>query len=205
MTDLANALGLRLPIFLAPMAGDVARPELVAAVSEAGGLGQLGGGYLAPEALRASVRAIRQRTDRPFGVNLFVPQRTSIESQHVDAFRKVLAAYYAKLELAQPDPIPESEDHFEQQVAVVIEERVPVFSFTFGIPRDVQLEALRKSGAYLMGTATSPAEAMALQAAGVDAVVAQGWEAGGIAAPSCSRPTKACWGRWHWCRKSSMP
>lgn len=179
VTDLAAALGLRFPIFLAPMAGDAARPELVAAVSDAGGLGQLGGGYLAPEALRASIHAIRRHTDRPFGVNLFVPERPATDAQQVEVFRNLLARYYAELGLAPPVVVATPEAPFEQQLEVVIEERVPVFSFTFGIPPKVLLERLHDAGIFIMGTATSVAEALALQAAGVDAVVAQGWEAGG--------------------------
>lgn len=179
MTDLAVTLGLRLPVFLAPMAGDAARPELVAAVCDAGGLGQLGGGYLAPEALRAAIHAIRRLTPRPFGVNLFVPESSAAQPQRVDSFRQVLATYYAAFGLVPPEPPAVQEISFEQQVAVVIEERVPVFSFTFGIPSKALLKSLQGAGIFTMGTATSPAEAKALQAAGVDAVVAQGWEAGG--------------------------
>jgi nitronate monooxygenase len=132
-----SLLCTRYPIVQAPMAG-ASTPELVAAVSNAGGLGSLGAALLAPDDLRAAIREIRARTDAPFGVNLFVP--------------------------------PWSTD---DQLAVVLEERVPLFSFVFGT---MDAAPLREAGILVLGTATTPEEARALD---VDVVVAQGAEAGG--------------------------
>ena len=148
-TPAATKLGVRYPIVQAPMA-NVATPELVAAVSNAGGLGSLGAALLSPDELRAAIRAVRALTDRPFMVNLFA--------------------------WPEPDAAPDVHPAPEEQLAVVVRERVPVFSFTFGIP---DFAAVKLTGATIVGTATTVGEARALEAAGVDVVVAQGWEAGG--------------------------
>ena len=148
-TPAAAALGVRYPLLQAPMSG-VSTPELAAAVSNAGGLGSLGAAWLQPDDLRAAIRALRALTDAPYMVNLFA--------------------------WPQPDAAPEAHPSLDAQLAVVAEERVPVFSFTFGIPDFAPLQA---GGATIVGTATTVAEARALEAAGVDVVVAQGWEAGG--------------------------
>jgi nitronate monooxygenase len=162
-TPLARLLGVRFPIVLAPMAGGPSTPRLAAAVSEAGGLGSLGGAMLSPDDLRAAIRETRALTDRPFAVNLFAPLPAPSDER--------LAAW-AEL-LGAPVPEPRPAVPFEDAVAVVVGERVPVLSFTFGIPPLDQVDAVT------MGTATTAAEAVALQEAGVDAVVAQGSEAGG--------------------------
>jgi nitronate monooxygenase len=154
-------------------------PELVAAVSNAGGLGSLGGSALEPDALRDRIHRIRELTDRPFAVNLFAPHdRPEPSAETVAAVDGVLAPWRAELGLPEPQrggPVVPP-DHYDSQVGVVVEERVPVFSFTFGLP---QLAPLKQAGAIVLGTATTPDEAVQLQAAGVDAVVAQGSEAGG--------------------------
>lgn len=162
-TGLTRLLGVRLPIVQAPMAGGPTTPRLVAAVSEAGGLGSLGGALLGPDELRDRIRDVRALTSMPFAVNLFAPlPPPSLEG---------LAEWAAVVGVPVPDPEPMP--RFEDQIAVVIEERVRIFSFTFGIPPLDGLDAVT------IGTATTVEEAVALEAAGVDAVVAQGYEAGG--------------------------
>jgi nitronate monooxygenase len=177
-TPLTELLGIRYPIVQAPMAGSTT-PELVAAVSNAGGLGALGGSTLDPEGLRAEIRRIRELTDRPFAINLFAPHdRPEPSAETVAAVDRVLAPWRAELGLPEParhDPIAPP-DPYEEQAAVVLEERVPVFSFTFGLP---PLSAYKEAGTIVLGTVTTPEEAEQLAAAGVDAVVAQGSEAGG--------------------------
>jgi nitronate monooxygenase len=162
-TPLARLLGVRLPIVLAPMAGGPSTPRLAAAVSEAGGLGSLAGAMLPPADLRAAIRETRALTDRPFAVNLFAPLPAP-SGERLRAWAELLGV-----------PVPESREavRFEDALAVLLEERVPVFSFTFGIP------PLDGVDVVTIGTATTAAEAAALEAAGVDAVVAQGSEAGG--------------------------
>jgi nitronate monooxygenase len=176
-TRLTERLGLRLPVVQAPMAGGPSTPELVAAVSNAGGLGSLGGAVLAPDALRAAIRAVRALTDRPFAVNLFAPlPPPAADAERVEAVRRALAPFRAELGLADPDPPSPPPNAVEAQLAVVVEERVPVFSFTFGL---VPVDAAREAGSMVVGTATTAAEAVELERHGVDAVVAQGFEAGG--------------------------
>jgi nitronate monooxygenase len=172
VTRLTELLGIRLPLVQAPMAGGPSTPELVAAVSEAGGLGSLAGGT--PESLRAAIRSVRARTGRPFAVNPFAPlEQPQASAETIAAVHRALAPFRAQLGLPQPEAPPPPAPGWEQLVEVVVEERVPVLSFTFGIP---PLEGL---DCVTIGTATSAAEAVALERAGVDAVVAQGAEAGG--------------------------
>jgi nitronate monooxygenase len=178
-TDLTERLGIRYPIVQAPMAGATS-PELVAAVSNAGGLGSLGAALLPPDDLRRAIGEIRRLTDRPFNVNLFAwRQPEPPDPAALSAVVAALAPYRARVGV--PDdavlPLPASlEALLEAQLAVVGEESVPVFSFTFGIP---PLDKVQATGAVVMGTATTVDEAIALERAGVDVVVAQGAEAGG--------------------------
>jgi nitronate monooxygenase len=176
-TPAAAKLGVRYPIVQAPMAA-VTTPELAAAVSNAGGLGSLGAAWLPPDELRAAIRAVRALTDQPFMVNLFAwPELREIDPDAAVAMRASLAATREELGADDPDPsAPDVRAHLGTQLEVLLEERVPVFGFIFGIP---DFAAIQHAGAVIVGTATTVAEACALEAAGVDLVVAQGWEGGG--------------------------
>jgi nitronate monooxygenase len=168
---------IRHPLVLAPMAGGPSTPALCAAVSEAGGLGSHGGAYVAPGKLREEILAIRALTSKPFAVNLFADEGAA-GTPALRGAQDALARYRAELGLppaAPPSPPVALEDAF----AVLLEERVPVFSFTFGIPPREMLEACRRAGIATMGTATTVAEARALEQSGVDFICAQGAEAGG--------------------------
>jgi len=178
-TELTRKLKIEYPIVQAPMAGGPTTPDLVASVSNAGGLGSLGAGYLAPEQIRKAIREIKQRTDRPFGVNLFVSEQSSTPEDAIAAMNDYLNRYRSKLGVAPFPSIPDFAETFEDQVQVVLEEKVSVFSFTFGIPSPDIIQSMRRSGIIVVGTATTVEEAIALEAAGADAVVAQGSEAGG--------------------------
>ncbi|MBA2443654.1 MAG: nitronate monooxygenase [Rubrobacter sp.] len=174
-----RALGVRYPVVQAGMAGGVTTPRLVAAVSEAGGLGTLGAAYLAPEAIREAVREVRRLTERPFAVNLFVPEPFDAGRYPPEEVDAVLAPYRRELGLEGPPGITSYMQPFEEQLAVVLEERVPVFSFTFGVPAPGQISQLKEAGTVVFGTATTVREAVELEAAGADLVAAQGSEAGG--------------------------
>jgi nitronate monooxygenase len=178
-TDLTELLGTRYPLVQAPMA-TVTTPELVAAVTGTGGLGSLGGAMLAPDQLRTDIAAIRTLTDAPFAVNLFAPIDTPPAPAQTAAMAEALAPWRERFGLGPsvepPQPPPSLVD---DQLAVVIETRPAVFSFTFGIPPADALDAMRDVGITLIGTATAPGEAVMLEEAGCDAVVAQGSEAGG--------------------------
>lgn len=181
-TQAAALLHVTYPIVQAGMAGGPTTPELVAAVSNAGGLGSLGAGYMSAEQIRDAVRHVRGLTDQPFAVNLFVPEPDRENQAALDTGEMADFLRPVRMELglesgdATPPRTPVS---FEEQLAVVIEERVPVFSFTFGIPLESMLSDLRRRGIVVVGTATTVAEAELLETAGVDLIVAQGSEAGG--------------------------
>jgi nitronate monooxygenase len=178
-TSVCRLLGTRYPIVQAPMAGGFTTPELVAAVSNAGGLGSLGGAILPPDELRDAIAAIRRLTDRPFAVNLFAPlPQPEVDADAVAAMQAVLAPFRADLGLAEPPdvPSPPSSGLVDAQLEVVAEARVPVFSFTFGA---LPFEAVREAGSVIVGTATTVDEAVELERLGVDAIVAQSGEAGG--------------------------
>jgi nitronate monooxygenase len=162
---------LRVPIVLAPLAGGPSTPELAAAVSEAGGLGFLAAGYLSAEALGERIARTRELTDRPFGVNLFVPGPA--------APPEVFAAYVAGLEaegLAVGAP-RHDDDGWDAKLALLERSPVAVVSFTFGLPDEDVLARVRATGAEAWVTVTSPEEAA--RAAHADALVVQGAEAGG--------------------------
>lgn len=129
-----EVLGIEHPIVQAPMAGGPIIPELVAAVSNAGGLGSLGAAYLTPEKLREQVREIRSLTQKPFGVNLFVPSPFEAAPERIERSNALLGRYRKELEIAAPKEPSSFEESFEDQLQVVVEEHVPVFSFTFGSP-----------------------------------------------------------------------
>jgi nitronate monooxygenase len=181
-TDLTELVGTRYPLVQAPMAS-VSTPELVAAVSSAGGLGSLGAAMLPPDELREQIETIRGLTDAPFAVNRFAPIETPPAPEQVAAMSEVLAPWRERYGLEPageaPPPPPPPRSIVEDQLAVVIEAKPPVFSFTFGIPPADALDAMRDAGIVVIGTATVPGEAVMLAEAGCDAVIAQGSEAGG--------------------------
>ncbi|MCC3374464.1 nitronate monooxygenase [Cohnella sp. REN36] len=179
-TSLTRKLNIKYPIFQAPMAGGPTTPELVAAVSNAGGLGNLGAGYLTPKQLRNTIHKIRKLTDRPFGVNLFVfEQPEESEEETMKEMSDYLDFYRNELGIPQSPALRKYSESFEEQVQVVLEESVPVFSFTFGIPSPDMIQSMKQRGTFVVGTATTVDEAIQLEASGADAIVAQGSEAGG--------------------------
>jgi nitronate monooxygenase len=165
------------PIVQAPMAGETDRAELAAAVSNAGGLGSTGVAYLQPDAARARIREIRRLTDRPFGVNLFAPVVGDVTPEKLARARTLLSSWRARYGLDNDTPSLTMPD-FAAQLAVVMEERPAVLSFTFGCPTEPQVAAAKAAGIVVAGTATTVPEAEALAAVGVDVVIAQGAEAG---------------------------
>jgi nitronate monooxygenase len=155
-TRLTDLLGIEVPVVSAGMGGGITAPALVAAISNAGALGNIGAGYLPPDVIREEIRAVRALTARPFAVNLMAHQRV-----------RPLAALDAEL---------------NDQLDAVEAEGVPVFTFTYGVPPLDRIVRLRRAGAVVIGTATTVGEAAHLAGLGVDAVVAQGAEAAGTRA-----------------------
>ncbi len=161
---------LAVPIVLAPLAGGPSTPELAAAVCEGGGLGFLATGYLSAEAAAERIATLRSLTSRPFGVNLFVPGPRSEPEAY--------AAYVASLGGDVGEPRWD-DDAFDAKLALLEAAPVAVVSFTFGCPGPELIERVRATGAEAWVTVTGPEEARVATAAGADALVVQGAEAGG--------------------------
>jgi nitronate monooxygenase len=172
-------LKIRLPIIQAPMAGNVTSAELIANVSNAGGLGSLGAGYMSPENIRESIHRIRSLTDRPFAVNLFVPNKPHVTAKQITSMTRILKKTCKTLSKDIHPVKPPYTYAFADQLQIVLDEKIPVFSFTFGIPDDTWIKELKRRKIRLIGTATTVSEACLLQQKGIDLIVAQGMEAGG--------------------------
>ncbi|GAB2575242.1 NAD(P)H-dependent flavin oxidoreductase [Gracilibacillus alcaliphilus] len=178
--ELTQKLGITYPIIQAGMAGGVTTPELVAAVSEAGGLGTLGAGYMSPSQIREAIRQIRQLTDKPFGVNLFIPETPDIVDTEVDRANDRLRSFREALAISEIPTVEKiSTAVFEKQINVLVEEHVPSCSFTFGILPKKFIQQLKEKNIVMIGTATTVEEAKINQENGMDMVVMQGSEAGG--------------------------
>lgn len=163
------------------MAG-VSTPALAASVSEAGGLGSIAVGATDAKGARAMIQELRGLTGRAFNVNLFVHGNARADSDREAAWLEWLAPQFAEFGAEPPTSLRTIYRSFAQDpdmLSAVLELAPPVVSFHFGLPSDDTLSALRARGIYLIATATSLAEARAIDAAGVDAIVAQGIEAGG--------------------------
>jgi nitronate monooxygenase len=167
------------PIVQAPMAGGVSVPTLAAAVCEAGGLGFLAAGYKTADGLYQEIKQLRSLTARPFGVNLFLPQPEYADQAAVDVYAHQLSGEAAWYETELGDPESGRDDGYEAKLAVLLDNPVPVVSFHFGTPSREVLDSLRRAGTFTLVTATTAEEALAVEWAGADAVIAQGAEAGG--------------------------
>ncbi len=179
--SLVDRLKLDLPLVQAPMAG-VSTPLLAACVSEAGGLGSIGVGAVDAEAARAMIAEVRDRTARAFNVNLFVHRPATPDPAREAAWLAWLAPRFAAVGASPPTALREIYRSFVDDpamLAMLLEVAPPVVSFHFGLPGPDVIEALRARGVYTIATATSVDEARRIAAAEVDAVVAQGIEAGG--------------------------
>lgn len=167
------------PIVQAPMAGGVSVPQLAAAVSDAGGLGFLAAGYKTADGLYQEIKQLRGLTGRPFGVNLFMPQPEHADPAAVEVYAHQLSGEASWYETELGDPDSGRDDGYDAKLAVLLDNPVPVVSFHFGVPSSEVLESLRRAGTFTLVTATTAEEALAVQRAGADAVIAQGVEAGG--------------------------
>ena len=170
----------QLPIVGAPMAG-AGTPELAAAISNAGGLGIFPGGYLTGDKLAEGITAVRGLTDRPFGVNLFVP--TPVDEQRDSArlrsYAEALAPVAAAADVQLPEPRWDGSDNFAEKVDVLVQSPVAVVSFIFGAPPTDAVQRLHAVGTLVLATVTDAGEAAAAGAAGADLLCLQGTDAGG--------------------------
>ncbi|HEX2140214.1 MAG TPA: nitronate monooxygenase, partial [Woeseiaceae bacterium] len=178
MSALTDALGMEIPVFQAPMAGGADTPELVAEVCRAGGMGFLGCAYSTPTQILSMARAVRSRTSRPYGVNLFAPAAFTVDDEVLAGARSSLAHHYATFGLEPPAVLSEPLV-FEAQFEAVLATGAAAFSFTLGMISEDCIRSGQRAGMVVLGTATTVDEARALERAGVDAVIAQGSEAGG--------------------------
>lgn len=180
MTLLADLLGTELPIVQAPMAG-VQASALALAVSNAGALGSLPCAMLSHDALRVELAALRAGTARPFNVNFFCHAPAEPDAAREAAWRAALAPYYAEhgIDAAAIPPGPGRAPFTREAAQALAEIRPAVVSFHFGLPEDALLAMVRAIGAKILASATTVDEARWLEARGVDAIIAQGVEAGG--------------------------
>ncbi|WP_447909693.1 NAD(P)H-dependent flavin oxidoreductase [Brevundimonas bullata] len=180
-TALTDRLGLDLPIIQAPMAG-TSTPELAATVSNAGALGSISIASVDAVEGRRQIQALKALTTGPFNVNLFchapTPPDPACDRVWIDSLRPIFAAFDA----APPETLTEIYQSFltdDAKLAVLLDEKPAVVSFHFGLPQAEKIAALKSAGCLLIASATTPQEGRLAQAAGIDMVVAQGFEAGG--------------------------
>jgi nitronate monooxygenase len=197
-TEAARRLGLAAPIVQGPFGGGISSADLVVAVSEAGGLGSFGVHHLDGEGIRAVASQIRARTARPFALNLWIPLGDA-DDPHVDdaAFERsaaLLRPYCDELGLAPPVRPARFAPRYADQIEAVLDVRPAVLSFVFGIPAADILERCRALGIVTLGAATTVDEAVALEQAGVDMVVATGFEAGGHRVAFLRKPEESITG-----------
>ncbi len=179
-SNLFRKLGLKHPLIVAPMAGGPSSVDLVASASAAGALGAMGGAYSNAAAIEAFAAQVRQRTDRPFSINLFIPHSIpDIAADRLARAVEATARYRQELELPSPHLEAPYEEDFDAQFEAVLRIKPACFSFVFGLLPAAHVREAKKAGIPLIGTATTLDEARALEDSGVDAITLQGFEAGG--------------------------
>lgn len=182
-TRVAELLGIRYPIIQGPFGGGLSTIQLTAVVSNAGGMGSFGAHHLSPTEITDTVARIRGLTARPFAMNLWIPlpgePELRLGPDEFSASVSRLKPYYDALGLPEPEFRETFTPRFDDQIEALLEARPPVLSFVFGIPSRDILRALRQRAIKTIGAATTVDEARALEAAGVDLIVASGSDAGG--------------------------
>ncbi len=179
-SDLLDLLKVEVPIIQAPMAGSTT-PALAAAVSNAGAMGSIGCATLSADDLRATADQLRAATNRPFNLNFFAHDPPQPDPETDARTRARLAPFYEELGLGEVPAAshPRFATFGPEVLSALLEIAPPVVSFHFGLPGREALEALHGAGCRILCSATTVAEAKALEASGIDAIIAQGWEAGG--------------------------
>lgn len=182
-TEATRRLGITHPIVQGPFGGGLSTTRLAATVSSLGGLGSFGAHMLAPQEIVHLTAELRALTDRPFAINLWVsdhdPGGLALSPEDFERAWQLFAPYFAELGVDRPAPPARYGPRFGEQIDALLEAAPPVFSFVFGVPPPAVLAACRRRGIVTIGAATTVAEALALDDAGVDAIVASGFEAGG--------------------------
>ncbi|WP_299841723.1 nitronate monooxygenase [uncultured Paracoccus sp.] len=176
-----EGLGTTTNVIQAPMAG-VSTPALTGAVANAGGLGFVALATFTAERARQELEQTRALTEKPFGVNLFCHEPATHDPAKEARWLQTLAPDFARFDATPPEELHEIYTSFrvnDEMLALLVAEKPPVISFHFGLPRPDQMQALRQTGAILLATATCLADGRTVAAAGVDGIIAQGWQAGG--------------------------
>lgn len=178
---LLDALGMQVPIVQAPMAG-VSSPAMAAVVANSGGLGSLGVGAMSAAKAREAIRQVRQLSQGPLNINVFAHRPARADQAKEAAWIERLGPLFERFNAKLPTALGEIYTSFledDDMLAMLVEEKPKVVSFHFGLPLPAQVKALHEAGVLLLASATNLAEAKAIEAAGIDAIVAQGYEAGG--------------------------
>ncbi|PFH88524.1 nitronate monooxygenase [Bacillus sp. AFS088145] len=182
--QITELLKIEYPIIQAPMAGGITTSDFVAEVSNCGALGTIGAGYMTPSQIREQIREIKRLTNNSFGINLFVPNDFIVNENEISNSNDLLQPFNEELNIKQNNRIQVQNfnsfnDTFHEQIKVIIEEGVPICSFTFGLPSKEMIKELKLHNIILIGTATTVNEAIEIEKLGMDLIVLQGSEAGG--------------------------
>jgi len=195
---LTEKLGIKYPIIQGPFGGGLSTIKLLSTVSNAGGLGSFGAHILSPSKIHALISDIRISTDQPFAINLWVSDHDEgglgMQREAFDEYISYFKPYYDALSIAPPAFPEKYTEHYEEQVQALIDAEPPVFSFVYGIPSDDILEQCRKKRITTIEAATTLDEALAIEAAGVDIVLATGLEAGGHRVSFLDEPENSLFG-----------
>lgn len=182
-TRVSEILNITYPIIQGPFGGGYSSVELISKVSNAGGLGSFGAMALTPEEIIETNNSIRAATTKPYAINLWVSDRDEELSGYDDkAYSKLkdlFKPYFDEFKIPLPDMPVITSPRFEDQIVALLDARPPVFSFIFGIPPVNIFKECRKRNIRIVGTATTPDEAIAIEEAGADIVILSGFEAGG--------------------------
>jgi nitronate monooxygenase len=180
----SEVLNIDFPVIQGPFGGGLSSEALVAAVSDAGGLGSFGAYHLPPAEIAALVQRLKRATSRPFSVNLWIPlageEPVTVTADQFAAQAALLAPYFSELGVEPPSFSPDAAQlDFEAQVDALIDAAPPIISFVFGAPPKHVVDRAHRAGIRLIGTATTVDEARVLEDSGVDVIVASGSDAGG--------------------------
>jgi nitronate monooxygenase len=179
-TKASEILGIQYPILQGPFGGNLSSVQLVATVSNAGGLGGYGAYTLTPQELAEVDQQIKAATNKPYNINLWVSDHDgALSDEQFNNARQLFRPYYDELGIPLPAKPAPFNSRFENQVEVILHQRPSVFSFMFGVPSPDILEQCRKLGIATVGAATTLDEAIFLESAGVDMIIASGFESGG--------------------------
>lgn len=190
-TRITQLLGIEYPLLLGPMGGGFSTPAFTAAISNAGGLGSYGAYTMTPEQIIQAGHEIKQLTGKPFNINLWVSdvdeQLAHYPAERIAAVQALFQPYFDELGVGMPQLTTNIPSKFEKQAEAILTIQPAVFSFIFGAPSPAILQECKRRHIITVGAATTQEEAVLLEEAGVDAIVAAGFEAGGHR-PSFLRP-----------------